>query len=301
MRFKNPLLDWNEVQHIVDWKYWLKLWNEVGLTEFRHSLLHFGFATPCDNYQEPLDRIRFYLTVADGHAKSKYMERPDEKQAGIPLESAFNSYRTTLGYVRHPSELRQKIARKAFEVLCPNFFHDRRDTNDTRSPVWTEEVLQKKVLPTLLWFLRVEGEHLINGVTWTRSDHQMKIFVDFAFKFCRFAWKYLDTRRPQLVQILAALGKTYVLLDEDAYPMNKPALLMLKKLAMSHELHIPSGRGKSDYRKPQDLIEAVAGQSQAARVFDTLLSIDWVKRRARRDEIARKKMELQDQLTRLGS
>lgn len=302
---RNPLLDWAEVQHIADWKHWRELWDSTFLTEFRHSLLHFGFEVPANTQKERLERICFYLATADNHAESKNLETPVEKQSGIPIRSAFNNYRTTLGYVCHPpSELRQKIARKAFEVLCLNFFRDQRNPNacDLRQPAWTEDVFQGEVFSALLWFLRTDEYGSLINADWRHNDNHLKTFRDFALKFCKVAWEYRDTARPQLVQILVALDKIEVLLIENDYPMNKPDLLMLKKLAMSRSLHIPNGHGESDYRKPKYLVEAVAGQSPIARVFDTLLSIHWVRRRSRRAfEIARKKRELEEQLARLGS
>lgn len=65
-----------EVPYIRNWREWRALWDANPLSEFRHSLLHFGFGVRLEAPEERFERICFYLERADGYGETRNFELP---------------------------------------------------------------------------------------------------------------------------------------------------------------------------------------------------------------------------------
>lgn len=219
------------------------------------------------------ERLMLLFEVADGWADSKNFDwRTSEERfthAGYPNEERkyFIGYEKSDTCYRTESQQRQALARKAFDLLCANFFRVR-GLERPRDREMADEALAYKIvsgplLPVLQRFFRIEEDRIRN--LSRHDDHRTdgeKHAVNFLLKLPKILWEWKDPsiRRsesaeerarqekeiaemrtrvieamPWMIGILAGLGRLDLLLGR-VLGLDKSCLDKLKELAMSNEL-----------------------------------------------------------------
>ena len=209
-----------------EWADWKKRWDEEMARDYPNSgvlvgLLHAAFSIRAD----PSERIPFLLGIADGYRSY----------------SAFpNDYRNNRQDKPKP---RQNVARKAWAVLCDNFFKEAAEKEiydyfwrDTMAGIIGEDVIFKKIL----WFFDPEGDNIPSHEKDARNE-MARVFIK---RFIEFVWMrrnkeeptnqmYLDAR-PQLVGILSelhALDRLTAFFRE--YGVDEKSMSKLEEIALT--------------------------------------------------------------------
>jgi hypothetical protein len=230
-------------------------WEKSKCFQELESLLHVGFdVTTESNYgetkYEPEDRIIFYLSVADGWALGdKFFTMQ---------ESCF----------KRRSELRQKLAFKAFNVLCLNFFKFDKGDNESNF-FWRNLIATERLLVAISNFFRAEknifGEIGIRNLSLTYNDHshneqQAVLFLSAMAKFifelekpCYFEplttpenieenkkisekVEAVDSLKPWLVEVLVCLNKADIL-RRRIVELNDACISKLEEIAFRAKIH----------------------------------------------------------------
>ncbi len=262
---KHPLLDLTPIT-FHEFKEWLERWEGTTYLAERLGLLH--CLTTENGWWKGRELVLLLLEVADGYTRER-------------------GFITEYGYSGDEQNIRnrQDIAEKAFGVLCLKFFKG--GIRDEKPSWWwmlEDEVLFQKVL----WFLRRDKNHMRNRDFEISDDsigHQQRVFRTFLYDFTRLGWKFrslsergwdeeadgvvkkrLIAARPQFIEILDELKELNWLNGQE---LDAASLKKLTELALGKECHLPPTRilqSSNTYRKPQDLPEAVLGDSVAAQV-----------------------------------
>lgn len=275
----HPLVE-RKLKGIENWTEWKQLWEAATHAEQLHGLLHVGFDVDIRTYHELNERVRFYLAVADGHSAiySQSLRREDDPTDPHKKE------RSTFG-VLNRSDLRQKVARKAFKMLCLNFF--RLPDKDGEVPSWQNAIRDAETLRAILDFFLQEPDFAVSEKPLSNIDrdldsHLTEIICEKLLRLVKEGWldgrdrgpetcEHFRRARPQFVEILARLGKLDLLLQKE-YEPDDACMAMLETIAMNP-------RFMPIWRAPDSIDVAVAFGSKAAQTL-TLLRI-------KRREIAR--------------
>ncbi|MFA6315286.1 MAG: hypothetical protein WC648_02885 [Candidatus Paceibacterota bacterium] len=258
-----------EIRPICDWSEWIELWQRAKRFEEMLGLLHVGLDVPINGYYPDgrsyngVDRVIFYLKIADGWRNSWLLRLADENQENYVLgqDEFGNKIRKT------PSEMRQLLARKAFDILCLNFFkpelYDKKmgDHNQTLNYVITEEPL----FPAIRNFFRTEKATLSEGMDvrnlpiGDKISHNEERVIKFLLALADFIfdWKkedYLetyctaeaqekaiernekkktaiDTAKPWMIEILSQLDHLEIL-EKRLLHLDQPSIAELREIAL---------------------------------------------------------------------
>ncbi|MCX6786572.1 MAG: hypothetical protein NTU85_02000 [Candidatus Kaiserbacteria bacterium] len=199
-----------EIRPIRNWYEWLLLWAKTETIEEMLGLLHVGFnvslekETPGELEYDEVDRIIFYFTMADGWADGPSLRLPNDGN---------KEYRTGFdlnGWVikKRPFELRQQLAKKAFDMLCMNFFKtELRDDRAGSSPEfqteWEKIVTSKRLFPIIQKFFEVK-DLPVNGMVKIRNfsernekrSHNEQLVVKFLLNLTEFVWEWKEDEIP---------------------------------------------------------------------------------------------------------
>lgn len=200
---------------------------------------------------------------------------------GWTCSSNFQVYGKTGGEER--AKNRQKIAEKAFDVLCARFFGHKKNDN----PMWWWMLGNQEVFDKTLWFLRANdnriGRCTLRNYRGDDEKPQMRTFGKFLADFAELAWEHgrydfrgfcqdevverLKDARPRLVDILAATHNLHWLLKKKT--LDRGTRQALKSLVFRYELYLPKADDVlgETHRVPKTLQEALYGGSQAAQVL----------------------------------
>ncbi len=280
--FQNPLVAW-QPDFIRTWADWQKLWSATNLFELRHGLLHCGFRVHTEDPKDDVDRLLFYLELADGHNSF-------ERQGGDGWSNTYRQHKTALGDFKDEQSIREALAEKAYQVLAMSFFKLNEHSGHL---YWACNHADPRILEALIHFFRIYR----GGMTWdyrfvnARDDSPADTAAkNFAYAMCRHVWnpKYADmphikdvelmlierfkAHRPQLARIMCGLGQYDRFFETTSYPMDHRTLLMLKNMAVERDPLLPTDRlcwhRKGEWHK---LESAVASGSPVARAFNNLL------------------------------
>lgn len=288
----HPLIE-KQMKGIESWTEWKQLWDAALYAEQLHSLLHFGFDVLTKNGDETNERIQFYLSIADGHSDFyrdifRWKDVPEDGTARY--QSAFGEQLRT--------DLRRKVARKAFEMLCLKFF--KRQVTSFKPARYIEIVMDEKTLQAIIGFFLHDDAEAGEKKTIANRDHDVfdshlnAIIVEFLLREVKECWKYPANRNerelyrkalPQFVKILWRLDRFDLLLQEESCQPDE-VLATLEAIAMSSEI---SDRQGAVHRKPCSIEEAAAFGVRAAQTL-ILLRIK-KSEQARLEEIRRLKDE----------
>ncbi len=261
----HPLLT-REIRPISNWHEWLTLWQTAENVQWMESLLHVGFdilfeSRYGERIYDHVDRCMFYFAMADGWA-DHYLLRLQEdegKQYPVGQDSAWNIIRKT------PSELRQQLARKAFDMLCMNFFKVelKRDNDDGRFKAWEVE----RLLPVIQNFFRLEELQFRNIIEIrnlscrnSQRSHNEQQAVNFLLSLAKFLWEWeepdisyshtkdeekkrlaamrtcLDAAKPWMTEVLSTLDRLDVLRSW-ILKLDETCLTRLREIALHNELN----------------------------------------------------------------
>ena len=228
------------------------------------GVLHRGYGVSLERWTydekeyDEIDRHIFYFTIADGWADHYLLKLPEdgrkEYEAGCDRKT--------------PSELRQQLARKAFDMLCLNFFKmeliDRGYSGNKPKAEWEETIVSERLFPVIQNFFRAQkafsGRIEIRNLSrfHEKRSRKERLAVDFLVNLAEFIWgwrelddpyfsddeKYLghlastrariDTAKPWMVEVLSYLDRLDVL-RKWILELNKACLAKLKGIALRNE------------------------------------------------------------------
>lgn len=289
----NPLLVM-DVRPSHNWVEWMERWQTAKTLEEWEGLLHAGYGASLPSPRElpktpVIGRDEFYLTVADGWRKEELFHAPGDDSQG---------YRVN-GEHRYSHQLRQRLAQKAFGVLCQNLFKaelmDKRYGYEGFHPFWTEVVTSERLFPVIQSFFRVEERYRwkqVRNLTQHSSQrsHNEKQAVEFITNLAHFMWEWrepkplyagrggetiqdvkvrqtamrlrIEAAKPWMVEVLARLNEWDVL-EEWIRQLEESCLARLREVAMEAKLVSYRHRVKKD-RLAATLDEACLAGSKAA-------------------------------------
>lgn len=136
---QNPLIE-KKVRGFKDFEEWMDRWRKAETFTELEGLIH-GIFDSTQNYDEKVRAILFLLKIADGHNSYENFENPNISH---------------LDRIHHDEEVRkrQKIAKKALNILCQNFFKNISKDSDEKS--WISLTSNPMVFKSVVWFFRKE-------------------------------------------------------------------------------------------------------------------------------------------------
>lgn len=293
----HPLLT-RAIRPIHDWNEWIDLWQKASTLEEMFGLLHYGLDVPMPHRQTEgyQGRIEFYLAVADGWRDSDLF--------GIKEDHHWEDYQ--FGYDKHgnpkrysPKEIRQLVARKAYEMLCQGFFKkwaERKRDDDEVRVMWNNLIISD-VFPALQTFfapMEKYGRVIIRNLTRTslfqkeHSHHEQQVAA-FLLELSRYVWwlrereipswwneeqkrtleaenLLVPTRKKEgklwVIEVLNYLDKLNILWNR-AIQLDETDLMKLKEIALRTEMPDRSVLDREP-RKAATLDEACYAGSKAA-------------------------------------
>ena len=291
-----------EIRPIRSWSEWLERWQAAVTLEEMLGLIHVGFGVSYDTYRDETqydqsDRLAFYFRIADGWADHYHLLRvtgENEVEYVVGRDKNGNMIR------KSPSELRQRVARKAFDMLCLNFFkldlHQDRDESTDR---WMIDVVFGQLFLIIQGFFRLEKhEGVVFGDRFKIRNLQgfaddwspnEKHVVDFFIALAKFVWRWKDDGKSLWIEsyriirfeenvaemrsrlivaklwILEVLSQMDMLdiLDKWLLEFDKDCLAKLEEIALRSELKDHRDPVSKD-RKVNSVEEACYADSSAA-------------------------------------
>lgn len=227
----HPLFS-RKIRNIIDWKEWLDLWQKANTFEELYGLIQTGFN--CGTYADDSleDRICFYFDLADGYN--------NEISAQLTGDSRKNQKNI------------ESLAKKAFGVLCDNFFAS---DNEQRQPLWKRFIAKEKIFKKLLWFFRPTGfgvENNFPSAIYTSSKKEFGIINEFLANFYTYVLKYkpevsftgvkkelevtvekmLAEARPFIVAMMEESGHLKILMDKEIN-LDDDSMAQLYRMSMT--------------------------------------------------------------------
>ncbi|MFA6295068.1 MAG: hypothetical protein WC666_01435 [Candidatus Paceibacterota bacterium] len=294
----HPLL-LKRIRPICNWSEWLEFWQKATTSDEMIQLLDIGLDKPLDrhNNDEQIDRIIFYLKIADGWTNHFNLRDfgEDNREYHMGWDENGNAI------MKSRSELCQNIATKAFEMLCLKFFKlERVNCYHSKKPnefFWS--ILDDengKLFLAIMHFFRTEEKYgpgdenvYICNLNGHIEPEKENMATSFIIKLINFlldwkepliaSWKrdpekivlteqntrirnIINNAKPQIVEILSSLNRLDILekyiLDFDDLILDK-----LKEISLRKELKSYSQPIK-DTRKALDLEEACLAGSKTA-------------------------------------
>lgn len=276
-----------EIRPPRNWKEWLECWQRATTTFEMLGLLHFGFQVSMSkaSYNEveykEIDRLRLYFKIADGWKNSYHVLRhsTDSRDGRYQVIDSEDNVVYLERYI-----LREQLARKAFDVLCANFFHPdnlRVRGNDRYAEFWLEWILGQELLPIIQNFFRMEDRFrsmfdLVNLPDEDNLSNNEKQVVSFVERLTEFVFTFeaeagnaspkilerLRSVKPWIVQLLAAIRRLDLLRCWTS-SLSDECILVLRLLAMKKSFNRWDNY-TSDERPVANIDEACLLGSEAA-------------------------------------
>lgn len=242
----HPLFS-REIRPLHNWTEWLVRWYAAVSMEEMLGLLHVGFGVPLDRHEfgekvpNSINRLIFYFSIADGWEDHALLKPPGENHWNFP------DYNSLYERGLLPSQLRQKIARKAFDTLCLAFFKEVLSVSDniySRERLkedWKCAIVSERLFPVIQNFFRAEKERYGDNVVIRNlsrheegRSHNERLAARFLLALARLIWDWegpresyyssdeqkekfrkesterrsrIDASKPWLVEVLSCLDK----------------------------------------------------------------------------------------------
>jgi len=264
---KFSLLD-KKIMTTANWHGFLVRWFATDDAETLESYLHGGFKKSMEQFDyrenkyDEIDRIIFFFSIADGRTDERLLRVPEDKD-----RKCFLGYNLAWNETwKQPSELRQHLAEKAFNMLCLNFFKtevEKRGRDDEFGDFWHRLIRDDRLLPVIQNYFRVE-KHWSRGISLRNFDYRADVphieqqAVNFLLKLARFIfnWKEpnsifrtseenkkifltvkarVDAAKPWLIEVLSQLRQLDAL-RKYILDFDQPCLDKLKEIALRTEL-----------------------------------------------------------------
>jgi len=259
-----------KIRPIHSWHEWLQRWQVAVTLEEMSGLLHVGLDVPENRYPNEtqysyFDQVTFYLTIADGWAdRYPFLVAEGDTDYIIGRDKYGNVIQKT------SSELRQQLARKAFDVLCTNFFklEEHKERNGSVAN-WIDEIISGQILLSLQEFFRSEKSQLGNRIrirnlserAENRSHGEQQV-VDFFIVLAKSVWEWKEedvpswrdaaekngiarrndemrsrllNAKPWLVEILSQVDQLDIL-EKWLLKLDRACLVKLEEIALRGEL-----------------------------------------------------------------
>ena len=214
---------------IGDWTAWREVWERAETAEELISILHY-WPSDCIN-QSRESIICFYFEVADGCQGDFTFPYHGGEEA---------RYHSKMGGGEHTyrqRELRREIARKAWQVLCNEFFTDKPTDN---VPSWWNDILNPTIFAKLLWFFRpIQGSSHNNFPPRRhKSDHYVEVTYKFLAEFLDvvLSYDYLNPPFRERLHDHARMRKV-----QEMFQAAQPELLAIAREADLLELLLREG------------------------------------------------------------
>jgi hypothetical protein len=269
-----------EIRPDLSWHELIKSWQRAATLGDMLGILYRGFDVKMAGsnwFDEPkyddIDRLTFYFTIADGWNDERLLELPVDD--GLKYYMGFDRHR---GMVKDksPAQLRQMLARKAFDVLCSSEFFktELMSSENCRgkeyNEVWIETITSTRLFPVIQNFFRINEQGKIRNLTWwnEKRPHSEIIAIDFLLNLAQFIFDWqerdtdfrysndekkeiekqdaeirsrLDKSRPWMVEILSELDRLDIL-QKRIFKLDQESLKKLEEIAMRSKF--------SEYRSP---------------------------------------------------
>jgi hypothetical protein len=289
----NPLIG-KQIRPPYNWHESRSLWDAATTASQLESVLHTGFNVRTDKYahNEPAysheDVIVFYFGVANGWAAA-YDEL---RVAGDTAERLFSGWdKSGCPILKTAWELRTGLARKAFDMLCTQFFclngHDeheecwrmRHDMRDAWQGYWAHEIATEKLFPCITEFFGIQKLGLERGFkirnlssSDDRISHNEELARSFLVNLAGFLWgwkeddipTYLeqDTQNKVKAKNLAMRSRI-----ETAKPWMVEVLSILGRLDVLQQKQVLS-------QACLEKLAAIAMRSRLSRLYDHPVTAD---------------------------
>lgn len=294
--FQKPIRPWS------NWREWCERWQAAVSYQEMIGLLHTGFDASPDYHDGTYDRDRaerilMYFDIADSWNDSLSLYAPGEHSGFAENKFLFGYTESGQNILKSAAELRQLIARKAFDVLATNFFVN---TGDSESPyaVWQSRLLfSRRIFLRLQEFFqsgnRIAESHCIRNLSASfRKDrsHTERLAIEFLTHLAKHvftssddtveSWvtnreevlaaqearrELMNKAKPWLIEVMLYVGREHYLRDWFR-TFDKDCLLKLKEIAFRSEL-LQFVHPINDTRPVQSIEEAVYSGSRAARLL----------------------------------
>ncbi len=205
-----PPLVSRDIRTIYNWAEWIRLWVSAETLEQMIGLLHIGFDVPIrSSYGEKeythADRVVFYLSTANGWAEHWLLHRPEDGDTNclIGRDKHGNDV------VKRPSEVRQIVARKAFDVLCQRFFklqgesadpyRRKSEEEDRWNSLLKEVITSQELYSAVSGFFYLEKEAssdypCIRNLTLSREPSHGEVLArDFLVSLAGYIWDWKES------------------------------------------------------------------------------------------------------------
>jgi len=261
-----------EIRLIRNWCEWLFLWQKAETLEEMLGLLHVGFNVSLkyhwkfdDKEYDEFDRLISYFTIADGWRDKSLLQLPEDKGKNFRIHDYENAVVMTAGT---PSDLRQLVARKAFNMLCLNFFRRMKLERQHRGKYnheWEELVVSGQFFLVIQKFFAAEEARVgrdieirnLSRLDGQRSNNERQA-VNFLLNLAEFLWgwreedllqycsdenaikKYeeysanvrthIDAAKPWMIEVLNFLNRLDIL-QPWIIELNDECLIKLKEIS----------------------------------------------------------------------
>jgi hypothetical protein len=268
------MLQKREIRPILDWTEWKGRWSTAITYQEMLGLLHVGMLVPTTSHNDDsllsdhLDRIIFYFKAAEGWDDRWIHSSPldRDRMYVVGYDDFYNAVQMSL------SDMRQIVARKAFEILCQKFFKpELHDGKRGYEGVWGTLITGDHLFPVIQNFFRVANSRsgdvrimnlpfpssVTNGATHNteQSIHFLLRLADFMFNWTEKAVSTLfdaehirvqqekdakkraviDAAKPWMIEILLNLNRPD-LLKPHLERLNGQSLAKLREIAMRARL-----------------------------------------------------------------
>lgn len=269
----------HEVRPPSDWEDWLALATESKSIQQKLGLLHgiFEFEMGRGDWDTNLgehggyreysnvDRLEVLFAIADGWNDHYAFQTQGVSSRDEPTYMMGYDKKQERRIQKSVRELRQMLARKAFDLLCLNFFRmDEPSPHSDRERIetdWLQRIVVSRVFPTIQQFFRITVDTImhrseIRNLSYCdnqRSNNE-KSAVEFLLKLPKILWEWrsgrtgdeskeaevrarVDTAKPWMLDVLSTLGELRLMQHEWILALDAPCLAKLREVALRNEIN----------------------------------------------------------------
>lgn len=216
----HPLIDSTNA-YLQTWAEWKDEWRKARLYEHYEMLIRRGWYMDTDDihHEESVERIFFYLRMAEGHLTARTLEKPGDRhyeRSNMRRSLWWNTARGT------DRDWRQSLAHLAYRETVYSYLYDRRVRNHDESEAsrypWLKSMYDERVVEAFFNFFRVEGDVMPN-FSFNVADEEkptVKIVTDVLVNLCAARWHCGDysstyVGNERLREVLSRLLSRYTL------------------------------------------------------------------------------------------
>lgn len=236
------------------------------------------------------DRLEVLFAIADGWNDHDAFRTRGVSSREEPVYMTGYDYKNSRRIQKSESELRQMLARKAFDLLCLYFFRmSEPSPHSDRERIekdWLQRIVSSCIFPIVQQFFRVEVDMFhrtsIRNLSYRndqRSNNE-KFAVEFLLKLPKILWQWeggrtrdeeketalrarVDVAKLWMLDVLSTLDELRLMEREWILGLDKPCLEKLIEIALQNEIN-HCGNPVRESRIVKSLDEACYVGSEAA-------------------------------------